>query len=111
MAVCWDATGGRLFPALQVTIIEAVYFSAVTITTVRYGDITATKPLSQLACMYELAVGFVLIIFALASYLATSAMRAVQSALQGAKPIDRRALVGRPTDTAPLLSGRPVKTS
>jgi voltage-gated potassium channel len=54
------------------SIIEAVYFSVVTITTVGYGDIAPTNPLSQLACMYELAAGFVLIIFALGSYLATS---------------------------------------
>ncbi|HET9366047.1 MAG TPA: ion channel, partial [Candidatus Angelobacter sp.] len=53
------------------TVIQAVYFSVVTITTVGYGDITPTKWESQIACIYELTVGFVLIIFALGSYLAT----------------------------------------
>jgi len=54
------------------SIIEALYFSAMTITTVGYGDIVPRKPLSQLACMYEVAIGFVLLIFALGSYLTTS---------------------------------------
>jgi Ion channel len=54
------------------SIFEAIYFSVVTITTVGYGDFTPTRWQSQLACMYELAVGFVLIIFALGSYLAAS---------------------------------------
>lgn len=54
------------------SIIEALYFSTVTITTVGYGDIVPTKPWSQLACMYEVAVGFVLLIFALGSYFTTS---------------------------------------
>jgi voltage-gated potassium channel len=54
------------------SVTEALYFSTVTITTVGYGDIVPTKPWSQLACMYELVVGFVLLIFALGSYLTTS---------------------------------------
>jgi hypothetical protein len=54
------------------SIFEAIYFSVVTITTVGYGDFTPTRWQSQLACTYELAVGFVLIIFALGSYLAAS---------------------------------------
>src|SRR5690242_16905531 len=53
------------------SIIEAVYFSAATITTVGYGDIVPVSPWSQIACMYELATGFILIVFALGSYLAT----------------------------------------
>lgn len=53
------------------SIIEAIYFSVVTITTAGYGDIAPKGDLSQLACMYELGVGFVLIIFTLGSYLAT----------------------------------------
>lgn len=54
------------------SIFEAIYFSVVTITTVGYGDFTPTRWQSQLACMYELAVGFVLVIFALGSYLAAN---------------------------------------
>ncbi len=53
------------------SIVQAIYFSAVTITTVGYGDIIPNHWLSQLACIYELAVGFVLIIFTLGSYLAS----------------------------------------
>lgn len=54
------------------SIVEALYFSSITISTVGYGDITPAKPLSQLACMYELAVGFILLVFALGSYFTTS---------------------------------------
>jgi len=56
------------------SIIEAVYFSVVTITTVGYGDIHPQNPWAQVACMYELAVGFIVITFAFGSYLATSQM-------------------------------------
>ena len=55
-----------------VSIFEAIYFSAVTITTVGYGDFAPSQLLSRLACMYELTVGFVLIVFALGSYLGMS---------------------------------------
>ena len=54
------------------SIFDAIYFSVATITTVGYGDFAPTQLLSRLACVYELAVGFVLIIFALGSYLAMS---------------------------------------
>lgn len=54
------------------SIIEAIYFSVVTITTAGYGDIAPKKPWSQIGCMCELAVGFILVIFALGSYLATT---------------------------------------
>jgi hypothetical protein len=53
------------------SIIHAVYYSVVTITTVGYGDITPQKSWAQIMCMYELAVGFIVITFALGSYLAS----------------------------------------
>jgi hypothetical protein len=62
------------------SIVEAVYFSSVTISTVGYGDITPIKPLSQLSCMYELAVGFILLVFALGSYFTTSLSSQVEQA-------------------------------
>ena len=54
------------------SIFNALYFSSVTITTVGYGDILPKRSLSQFACMYELAIGFVILIFALGSYFTTS---------------------------------------
>lgn len=54
------------------SIIDAVYFSVVTITTVGYGDIVPQTPLAKLACIYELGVGFTIIVFALGAYFATS---------------------------------------
>jgi ion channel len=54
------------------SIFNALYFSTVTITTAGYGDILPKRPLSQFACMYELAIGFVILIFALGSYFTTS---------------------------------------
>lgn len=53
------------------SIMQAVYFSWVTITTTGYGDITPQRPMSQLLCMYEVAVGLVLIVFGVASYIST----------------------------------------
>jgi voltage-gated potassium channel len=63
---------GGFFKCDFSSVFEAIYFSVVTITTVGYGDFTPTRWESQFACMYELAVGFVLVIFALGSYLAAS---------------------------------------
>ena len=75
------------------SIVEALYFSAITISTVGYGDITPTRPPSQLACMYELAVGFILLVFALGSYLTTSLSSQVEntSLLGNRNPPDRSA--------------------
>jgi hypothetical protein len=67
------------FSRAPASIVEAVYFSAVTITTAGYGDIVPIKWWSQLACMYELAAGFILIVFALGSYLATTKSTAAES--------------------------------
>ncbi len=58
------------------SIVQALYFSVVTITTVGYGDITPKTPMAQIMCMYELAVGFIVVAFALGSYFATSMMPA-----------------------------------
>lgn len=54
------------------SIIDAVYFSVVTITTVGYGDILPRTHCAKLACVYELAVGFTIIVFALGAYFTTS---------------------------------------
>lgn len=50
-------------------IFEAVYFSGVTITTLGYGDITPQGLLPQLLVIYEVFIGFVLIIVAFSAYL------------------------------------------
>jgi voltage-gated potassium channel len=55
------------------TIGEAVYFSGATITTTGYGDITPRHGFSQFLCLYELAVGLVLIVGAVASYISIGA--------------------------------------
>jgi voltage-gated potassium channel Kch len=70
------------------SIIQALYFSVVTVTTVGYGDITPQKTLAQIVCMYELAVGFIVIVFALGSYLATSLVSAESSPQAGIKEDD-----------------------
>ena len=55
------------------TIGEAVYFSGATITTTGYGDITPRHGFPQFLCLYELAVGLVLIVGAVASYISIGA--------------------------------------
>jgi Ion channel len=52
---------------------EAVYFSGATITTTGYGDITPKHGVSEFLCLYELAVGLVLIVGAVASYISIGA--------------------------------------
>jgi voltage-gated potassium channel len=49
-------------------VLEAVYFSAVTITTVGYGDFTPTSTMSQLFVVYEIFVGLVLLVIAFGAY-------------------------------------------
>jgi voltage-gated potassium channel Kch len=66
-----------LFPGGSFTrsfhsIVEAVYFSVVTISTVGYGDIAPATPWTQITAMYELGVGFLIVAFVLGSYLATT---------------------------------------
>jgi len=63
---------GRSFKPEFSSIIDALYFSVVTITTVGYGDILPQTHLAKLVCIYELAVGFIIIVFALGAYLTTS---------------------------------------
>jgi hypothetical protein len=46
------------------SIIQAVYFSWVTITTTGYGDFTPKHSISRLMCMWELAVGLILVVLA-----------------------------------------------
>ena len=53
------------------SIIHAVYFSWVTITTTGYGDITPQCAQSQLLCMWELAVGLTLVVLAVGSYISS----------------------------------------
>jgi len=50
------------------SIFEAIYFSGVTITTLGYGDITPINLFIQLTTIYEVLVGFSLIIVSFAVY-------------------------------------------
>ncbi len=50
------------------SIFEAIYFSGVTITTLGYGDINPVNTLVQLATVYQVLVGFSLIIVSFTIY-------------------------------------------
>lgn len=50
-------------------ILEAVYFSGVTITTLGYGDLTPCGALPQMLSIYEVLIGYVLVVVALGAYL------------------------------------------
>lgn len=50
------------------SIVEAIYFSGVTITTLGYGDITPSHWLLQLVTVFQVIVGFSLIVVAFAIY-------------------------------------------
>lgn len=51
------------------SIVDALYFSGTSITTVGFGDITPAHPISKLLVMLEVFDGIVLAIIALGSYL------------------------------------------
>ena len=50
-------------------IVQGIYFSAVTITTVGYGDLHPVRSISEILCVYELVVGFTLIVFTFGIYI------------------------------------------
>lgn len=50
------------------TILEALYFSEVTITTLGYGDISPKHPFLQLLTVYEVLCGFILLIVCFTIY-------------------------------------------
>ena len=50
-------------------VVEAGYFSAITITTVGYGDLAPCEPWSQLLVVYEVIGGMLMIVLALGTYL------------------------------------------
>jgi len=51
------------------TVVDAIYFSGVTITTVGYGDITPCQPPSQLLTLYEILVGIILVVITFGVYI------------------------------------------
>jgi voltage-gated potassium channel len=51
------------------SIFDAVYFSGVTVTTLGYGDIAPRHIASELLCVYEVLLGFVVIILGISWYL------------------------------------------
>jgi hypothetical protein len=53
--------------------VEAVYFSAITITTVGYGDLAPSQPVSQLLVVYEVVGGLILLVVAFGAYIDSAA--------------------------------------
>lgn len=66
--ILYYAMPGAWFSRRFATIVEAVYFSGVTITTVGYGDVTPTGPASQLLALYEVLIGLVLVVLTVGTY-------------------------------------------
>ena len=50
------------------SIIESIYFSGVTITTLGYGDFSPSHPISQFLSVFEVLAGFALIVVSFAVY-------------------------------------------
>lgn len=57
------------------TILDALYFSGTTITTLGFGDIAPAHPISRLLALLEVFDGIVLVILVLAAYLEDSTQR------------------------------------
>jgi voltage-gated potassium channel len=56
-------------------VAEAFYFSAITMTTVGYGDISPKHVVSQLLSIYEVLVGFGLVVLAVGVYISHAGRR------------------------------------
>lgn len=54
------------------TVLDAVYYSAVTITTLGYGDISPSQTWGRIMVMYELVCGIALFILSIAIYVGAS---------------------------------------
>lgn len=63
-ATFFDVSGEKKFSS----IIEAIYFSGVTITTLGYGDFSPSHPLAQFLTVFEVLAGFSLIVVSFAVY-------------------------------------------
>lgn len=50
------------------SIVHAVYFSGITLSTVGYGDVTPSQSLTQLLVLYEISIGLILVVITLATY-------------------------------------------
>jgi hypothetical protein len=61
-----------MFSRRLTTIIHALYFSWVTITTTGYGEITPQCATAQLLCMWEVAIGLLLVVLVVGSYISAS---------------------------------------
>jgi hypothetical protein len=64
------------------SIVDALYFSATTITTVGYGDIKPVRWFSRLAAVYEVLGGLLLLVLALGTYLSLAQRPASLSCAQ-----------------------------
>jgi voltage-gated potassium channel len=60
-------------------IVDALYFSGVTIATLGYGDIKPTHFLSKLFCVYEVFSGILLVVIAIAVYVGSLGNRSDKS--------------------------------
>jgi voltage-gated potassium channel len=67
-AIIYFLLPNKWFSAPLGNMIEALYFSGVTITTLGYGDVHPTKWLPQLLVVYEVFCGFILLIVSFAIY-------------------------------------------
>jgi voltage-gated potassium channel len=52
-------------------IVDALYFSGVTIATLGYGDITPKNPISKIFCVYEVFSGILIVVIAIAVYVSS----------------------------------------
>ncbi len=69
-AIIYLVLPSRFFKEPLKDIVQAIYFSGVTITTVGYGDIIPAHPICQLIALYEVLVGIVLVVVAFGTYVA-----------------------------------------
>jgi voltage-gated potassium channel len=88
------------------SIADAIYFSAMTITTVGYGDITPTRILSRALAISEVVLGLVLVVLALGVYLSQPSRQPLQGPLPINVKIFRWHYSGMVADVRSAIAGR-----
>jgi voltage-gated potassium channel len=59
---------GNWKPALELSMLESIYFSVIALTTLGYGDISPIENLPRILCVFEVMTSMVIIVISVAIY-------------------------------------------
>jgi voltage-gated potassium channel len=55
-------------PEVELSMLQSIYFSVITLTTLGYGDICPTENLSRILCVFEVMTSMIIIVISVAIY-------------------------------------------